>query len=37
MKQTEIELDDKIKNSNLIIRNNFPQNKVVLELDSQKT
>lgn len=37
MKQTEIELDDKIKKSNLMIRNNFPQNKVVLELDSQKT
>lgn len=37
MKQTEIELDDKIKNSNLMIRNNFPKNKVVLELDSQKT
>ena len=37
MKQTQIELEDKIKNSNLIVRNNFPENKVVLQLDSQKT
>ena len=37
MKQTEIELEDKIKITNLKIRNNFPGNKVVLTLDSQKT
>lgn len=37
MRQTQIELDDKIKKSNLTIKNNFPDNKVVLELDSQKT
>lgn len=37
MRQTQIELDDKIRNSNLNLRNNFPENKVVLELDSQKT
>jgi len=37
MRQTEIELEDKIKNANLRIRNNFPGNKVILKLDSQKT
>ncbi len=37
MRQTEIELEDKIKSANLIIRNNFPGNKIMLELDSQKT
>lgn len=37
MRQTQIELDDKIRKSNLDIRNDFPNNKVVLELDSQKT
>lgn len=37
MRQTEIELEDKIKNANLKIRNNFPGNKVILQLDSQKT
>lgn len=37
MRQTLIELDDKIKNSNLDLRNNFPENKITLELDSQKT
>lgn len=37
MRQTQIELDDKIKKSNLNIKNNFPENKVILELDSQKT
>jgi len=37
MKQTQIELGDKIKDSNLILRNNFPENKIILELDSQKT
>ncbi|GAA0076373.1 sensor histidine kinase [Clostridium sp. CTA-5] len=37
MRQTEIELEDKIKKSELIFRNNFPENKVILNLDSQKT
>ena len=37
MKQTQIELDDKIKDTNLQIRNNFPENKIILNLDSQKT
>jgi len=37
MRQIEIELNDKISASNLNIRNNFPANKVILKLDSQKT
>ena len=37
MRQTEIELEDKIKNTNLKIRNNFPGDKIILNLDSQKT
>ena len=37
MKQTEIELEDKIKNTNLKIRNYFPGDKIIIELDSQKT
>lgn len=37
MRQTEIELEDKIKNANLKFRNYFPGNKIVLKLDSQKT
>ena len=37
MRQTEIELEDKIKNANLKIRNNFLKNKIILNLDSQKT
>lgn len=37
MRQTEIELEDKIKKASLQIRNNFPGNKVILQLDSQKT
>ena len=37
MRQIEIELNDKISASNLNIRNNFPDNKVILKLDSQKT
>lgn len=37
MRQTQIELADKIKGSNLIVRNNFPGNKIILTLDSQKT
>lgn len=37
MKQTQVELEDKINNAELNIKNNFPKNKVILELDSQKT
>ncbi|OOM71844.1 alkaline phosphatase synthesis sensor protein PhoR [Clostridium puniceum] len=37
IRQIEVELDDKIKKSNLKIRNNFPGNKIILNLDSQKT
>lgn len=36
MKQTLLELDDKIENSSLIIRSNFPNEKVILSLDSQR-
>jgi len=36
MRQTEIELEDKIKNTNLKIRNYFPGDKIIIELDSQK-
>lgn len=37
MRQTQIELSDKINESDLILKNNFPQNKIILNLDSQKT
>ena len=37
IKQILIELDDKIKESALIIRKNFPEGRVVLKLDSQYT
>ncbi len=37
MKQTQFELEDKLNNANLKIKNNFSENKVILELDSQKT
>lgn len=37
MKQTQFELEDKINDADLKIKNNFPKNKVILELDSQKT
>lgn len=37
MKQTQFELEDKINNADLKIKNNFPENKVILQLDSQKT
>jgi K+-sensing histidine kinase KdpD len=36
MKQTLLEVDDKIKTSSLNIRNNFPSDKVILKLDSQR-
>ena len=37
MKQTLFELDDKVKESSLIMKNNFPEEKIVLQLDSQRT
>ena len=37
MRQTQIELQDKLKNSKLVVRNDYPENKVILNLDSQKT
>ena len=37
MKQTLLELDDKLKESSLIVRSNFPDEKVILPLDSQRT
>ncbi|CDB75772.1 MULTISPECIES: sensor histidine kinase [Clostridia] len=37
MKQTLLELDDKIKASSLTFKNNFPEEKVALQLDSQCT
>ena len=37
MRQTQIELQDKLKNSKLIVRNDYPENKIILKLDSQKT
>ncbi|MEG1132305.1 MAG: sensor histidine kinase, partial [Romboutsia sp.] len=36
MKQTLLEVDDKMKASNLKIKNNFPDEKVILKLDSQR-
>lgn len=37
IKQTQLELDDKIKRASLTIKNNFPQEKIILPLDSQRT
>ena len=37
IKQTEIEYEDSLKKSNLIIKNNFPKGKVVLNIDGEKT
>ncbi|WP_332843005.1 sensor histidine kinase [Paraclostridium sp. AKS73] len=37
MKQTLVEVDDKIKASNLKVRTNFPEEKLILKLDSQRT
>lgn len=37
MKQTLLELEDKIDAANLMIRRNFPEHKVVLMLDSERT
>lgn len=36
MKQTILELDDKILKASLIIKTNFPKSKVILPLDSQR-
>ncbi|MEG2288907.1 MAG: HAMP domain-containing sensor histidine kinase [Clostridium sp.] len=36
MKQTLLELSDKIENEELIVRSNFPNDKVMLSLDSQR-
>lgn len=36
MKQTLLELDDKIKESSLMVRSNYPNGKVILSLDSQR-
>ena len=37
MQQAQFELSDKISESSLEFRNNYPENKVILELDSEKT
>ncbi|AFS79673.1 Alkaline phosphatase synthesis sensor protein PhoR [Gottschalkia acidurici 9a] len=37
MKETLLELNDKITNSSLVLRKNFPTGKVILPLDSQRT
>lgn len=36
IRQIEFELEDKLNASNLILKNNFPEGKIVLRLDSQK-
>lgn len=37
MKQTLLELEDKLEESSLIMRKNFPEEKVILQLDSFRT
>lgn len=37
MKQTLLELEDKLEEANLSVRNNMPESKVILPLDSQRT
>ncbi|WP_300902656.1 sensor histidine kinase KdpD [uncultured Clostridium sp.] len=37
MKQTLLELEDKIEEANLSVRKNMPEGKVILSLDSQRT
>lgn len=37
MKQALFEFDDKIKDSSLIVKSNFPEEKIILPLDSQRT
>lgn len=36
MKQTLLELDDKISKASLVVRTNYPEEKVILPLDSQR-
>jgi signal transduction histidine kinase len=36
MKQTLLELDDKILKSALVVKTNYPEDKVILHLDSQR-
>lgn len=37
IRQIEIELSDKLDNAKVVVKNNFPDNKIFLNLDSQKT
>ncbi|MCQ2969226.1 MAG: HAMP domain-containing histidine kinase [Clostridium sp.] len=37
MKQTLFELDDKLKEASLVVKSNFPEEKIILKLDSQRT
>lgn len=37
IRQCEFEMEDKFKISNLTIKNNFPEEKIILKLDSQKS
>ena len=37
IRQVEVELSDKFQNAEVIVKNNFPENKIILSLDSQKT
>ena len=37
IKQVEFELSDKIQNADLKMKNNFPDGRIILKLDSQKT
>ena len=37
IRQVEIELYDKLDNAKIVVKNNFPDNKILLKLDSQKT
>ena len=37
MKQVRLEMEDKIMNSNLTFRWNFPEEKIILSLDGQRT
>ena len=37
IRQVEIELSDKLDNAKVVLKNKFPDNKILLKLDSQKT
>ena len=37
IKQTEVELQDKLENANLVIKNSFSEDKMILRLDAEKT